>query len=348
MADLLSRTYSFTDGTTAYGSQVEAEIANIVDVLNNCQAGTQTWERVYVQHATAVPLISDCLAGSQNIAEFKNNSSTKASIASTGAITLVPTSNQLVLGTTRTVTITAPTPASASRTVTIPDLSGDYSVVGTTGTQAITGAKTFDSSALKLQEAGSTDVVTVAVASLAASRTYTVPDAGADASFVISAGTSTISGTKTFDGQLIGKGTATNDNAASGYIGEVLSATTVRGSHVALSNGTSANVTSLSLTAGHWDVYCSIGFDGTGVSTELQGALATTSATLPGTNVRAVPTSNEVTFNWVQSVATADSSQAFWCPVRIASTTTVYLVANAAFPSGTVNAYGSIFAVRRR
>jgi len=61
----------------------------------------------------------------------------------TDPITQNDTSNQLVLGVTRTVTITAPTPASTSRVVTLPDLSGDYSVVGTAGTQTISGTKTL-------------------------------------------------------------------------------------------------------------------------------------------------------------------------------------------------------------
>lgn len=59
------------------------------------------------------------------------------------ALTVTPTSNQLVLGSTRTVTLTAPTPATSSRVITFPDLVGDYSVVGTIGTQTIAGAKTF-------------------------------------------------------------------------------------------------------------------------------------------------------------------------------------------------------------
>jgi hypothetical protein len=62
----------------------------------------------------------------------------------TDPITQNDVSNQLVLGVTRTVTLSAPTPASASRTVTIPDLSADYSVVGTQGAQTISGVKTFD------------------------------------------------------------------------------------------------------------------------------------------------------------------------------------------------------------
>lgn len=39
----------------------------------------------------------------------------------TNAVSITPTTNQLVLGTTRTITITAPTPASSSRVLTIPD-----------------------------------------------------------------------------------------------------------------------------------------------------------------------------------------------------------------------------------
>mgnify|MGYP001591715691 CR=1 FL=1 len=55
------------------------------------------------------------------------------------------TTNQIVLGVTRTATISAPTPATASRTYTLPDLSADYSIVGTEGAQTINGAKTLTS-----------------------------------------------------------------------------------------------------------------------------------------------------------------------------------------------------------
>lgn len=60
-----------------------------------------------------------------------------------GQVWLAPTSNQMVWGTTRTVTFNVPTPATTSRIITFPDLSADYSVVGTAGTQTIGGIKTF-------------------------------------------------------------------------------------------------------------------------------------------------------------------------------------------------------------
>jgi hypothetical protein len=80
----------------------------------------------------------------------------------------------------------------------------DSLVAHLAGAEVFTGAKTFQSSTLLLQEAGSTDVVTVAVASLAASRLYTVPDAGAAASFVMSEGASTLNAVRTFGSGIIG------------------------------------------------------------------------------------------------------------------------------------------------
>lgn len=45
---LITRTYSFTDGTTAYGSQVDSEIANIVNTINSLDQGGTTWTTVKV------------------------------------------------------------------------------------------------------------------------------------------------------------------------------------------------------------------------------------------------------------------------------------------------------------
>lgn len=60
-----------------------------------------------------------------------------------GALTISPTSNQIVLGATRTVTLTAPTPATTSRTWTIPDITADGTFAALQGTQTFTGTKTF-------------------------------------------------------------------------------------------------------------------------------------------------------------------------------------------------------------
>lgn len=44
----ISRTYTFIDGSTAYGSQVESEISNIVMTWNNHDSGTLIWTLIKV------------------------------------------------------------------------------------------------------------------------------------------------------------------------------------------------------------------------------------------------------------------------------------------------------------
>lgn len=82
-----------------------------------------------------------------DISTYINNRNTAAAswdgFSCAAAITITPTSNQIVLGVTNTTTISATAP-SASRTVTIPDPGANASFVMTQGTQTISGAKTFD------------------------------------------------------------------------------------------------------------------------------------------------------------------------------------------------------------
>lgn len=58
---LLTRTYTFTDGTTAYGSQVDSEVANIVNTLNSLDQGNTTWTNVKV--TTLAPQANVSLGG---------------------------------------------------------------------------------------------------------------------------------------------------------------------------------------------------------------------------------------------------------------------------------------------
>lgn len=129
----------------------------------------------------------------------------------------------------------------------------DVSISGTT-------RYTFGGSSFAVLQAtnqlvlGSTaNTVTITSPAPAAARVYTIPDAGGAASFVMTAGNQTIAGVQTFSGQLIGKGTATNDSAAAGNIGEyVESLITTATNYPATS--VIGDATSISLTAGDWDV----------------------------------------------------------------------------------------------
>lgn len=60
------------------------------------------------------------------------------------------------------------------------------------------------------------------------------------------------SGVATFSGQLVGKGTSTKDNAASGYIGEYIEETL--STHAVPNDGVWGDVTNITLTAGDWDI----------------------------------------------------------------------------------------------
>jgi hypothetical protein len=117
-------------------------------------------------------------------------------------ITLTNVTNQVVLGTGNTITLNAPAPA-ASRVYSLPDVLANADVVLTAGTQTIGGAKTFSSTitdtALTNQLIlGAATNITLTAPAPAASRVYTIPDVLSAASFVMTAGTQTIAGAKTF------------------------------------------------------------------------------------------------------------------------------------------------------
>ena len=146
-------------------------------------------------------------------------------------------------------------------------------------------------------------------------------------------------------------GTTANDNAASGNVGELITATIAAGSPASLTTATPANVTSISLTAGDWDISGAVNFVLTGVTgTLFQSAISLTSATLPtqagGSGLGTDPL---VGVPLVTTALSATYTQNI-APVRlsIAATTTVYLVAQAAFSAGTNAAYGTIRARRMR
>ena len=110
-------------------------------------------------------------------------------------------SNQLQLGTTNRLTIT--TSQAAARTYTIPDVGGNADFVMTSGSQNITGTKTFASQlivatgsnhlVLRTGSAGSNSF-TISAPTISGNRTYTLPDVNGNASFIMSSGTQTMNG----------------------------------------------------------------------------------------------------------------------------------------------------------
>lgn len=106
-------------------------------------AGDFTINIVNASHAAARTYTIPDAGGNASFVMTAGAQTIAGALTLSSALTVTPTSNQLVLGTTRTVTVTAPTPASSSRTWTIPDITGDGTFAGLEGTQTFTGTKTF-------------------------------------------------------------------------------------------------------------------------------------------------------------------------------------------------------------
>jgi len=152
-----------------------------------------------------------------------------------------------------------------------------------------------------------------------------------------------IAGTKTFTGQLIGKGTQTNNNAAAGYIGETGTVAVSSGSAVSLTTGTPATIVSYTLGPGDFLVWGQLTFTG-GASTTVNYA----QASLDG----AIATQSDFYAAGVTYFATVNGSgfSMVTAPLRysIAVSQTVTVKARAAFGVSTMAAYGNLYWMRIR
>lgn len=148
----------------------------------------------------------------------------------------------------------------------------------------------------------------------------------------------TATGALTSLGAFPAAGVVDASEAAAGRVGEVLSASTT---NTATSTTVALNATSLTLTAGDWDVTGSVQFTPNGATYGvLQSGINTTSASLPPFPYRQ------------QSVmgGYANADQSF--PVikrriNVATTTTIYLVARAEFTGGTSPTVSGFLEARR-
>lgn len=143
-------------------------------------------------------------------------------------------------------------------------------------------------------------------------------------------------------------GTTTNNSAVAGYVGELIPGTLASGSATALSTTVGKNVTSISLTAGEWDVSGEVCFAVNGSTTVnyLQCAISTTSGAMPG-----VPSQQGTFIGQGTALGTTAADMSVNTPnvqVKLAITTTIYLVAQASFGTNTCSAYGDVRARRMR
>jgi hypothetical protein len=179
------------------------------------------------------------------------------------------------------------------------------------------------------------------------SSTGNVSIAATTASTTTSSGALVVSGGVGVGGAIYAAnlgGTSTNNNAASGCIGEYTSATTAYASKVSLTSNTAANIVSISLTAGDWDVQFNPVFtQDTALTTSgLLAGVSSSSATLPSGAAERAHSPSGPNGNSDVSIAPPVTR------ISLASTTTIYGVATGIFSAGTMSAYGFIRARRVR
>ena len=144
-------------------------------------------------------------------------------------------------------------------------------------------------------------------------------------------------------------GTTTNNNAAAGSAGEVIQETLGSGSAISLTTATSANIFTIQLTAGDWDIHAQVDFvvANTTNITETRAWINTASATIPGSSSVSTP----YTIGKSEFVSSGTNTLIYPLPtgrISLASTTTLYFSCQASFTVSTVTAYGVVWARRAR
>jgi hypothetical protein len=142
-------------------------------------------------------------------------------------------------------------------------------------------------------------------------------------------------------------GVTNGGNASAGNIGEYISSSVAYASALSATTGVVLNVTSISLTAGDWDVWGSVGDAPAGgtTPTSTDGWISTTSATYPAS----APNGGAEAFcRYTRSAGAIALFSIGMTRMSISSTTTVYLSGVSIFSGGSSALYGFIGARRVR
>ena len=135
-------------------------------------------------------------------------------------------------------------------------------------------------------------------------------------------------------------GTTTNDNAGSGTVGEFVSSVIASTSAVSVPmSDSNINITSISLTAGDWDVWGNCNWITSVAGSTVFGWISSSSATVPDASLI-------TTFQTTAILSNASPVPSL--RFSLSGTTTIYLSGTIGFISGTASIAGGIYARRSR
>lgn len=243
----ISRSTKVNGGTTlasntlARAADVETDMLTLFNAHNNADTGTTKWTVVSVEGSSSVPLVVSNSSGTQNIANFQDNGSNVLTVADGGTTTVTATNG----GSSKALVVNNGTST------------GNILEAQDNGTAVMTvadgGNVTFTGKLLAPDGTNSLPAYSFASASsndngMYLSTTDTVGITAGGTLGLTVAATAVTSVVK-----LVAKGTATNDSAASGNIGEYIESLITSATSFP-SSGQWGDGTSITLTAGDWDV----------------------------------------------------------------------------------------------
>jgi hypothetical protein len=325
----------------AIGTDVQAFDADLSALAAFSSTGiavrttTDTWaQRTLSAPAAGITITNPAgIAGNITFA-LANDLSALEGLGSTGIAVRTTTdtwAQRTITGTGAEITVTNGDGVSANPTLSLPTA---LTFTGKTITGGTYSSPTMTTPTLGV--AAATSINKVALTAPATSATITLAD-----------GTTLTQTTSTSVGKGQYLGTATNDAATAGNIGESISTAVASGSAVSLSTGVATNIATISLTAGDWNVSINSVFTygGGGNTTYVRASISQTSATLD------VLAGKFGQFSFAAAGIVPSGNLTVEVPatrISLSGTTTIYFVADSAFTIGTCVCWGIIQARRMR
>jgi len=298
--------------------------------------------------------VGNALTGSTGTGAFVGDNTPTLVTPNIGAATGTSLSVSGAIASTAS-TITAGTNVfltQAAATARLVSLTGNQTNTGQLNLQAGPGSATYGGAMTLYGNAHATlpGYVNVGLSNNASTPKFTITSnpfsGGSEVFSVNNVGTTIVAGSLTTSQTAGIIGTTTNNDAAALSVGQLVSSVIVAGSAVSLTTATPANVTSISLTAGDWDVWGNVTFIPAATTNVVQarGWISSTSITEPDASL----------YSGIQNPAAGEvpaGNFGFGVPsqrLSLAGTTTIYMSVTQAFTVDTLTVCGGIYARRRR